>query len=146
MSSTLSLSGTYQKSFIYRRNRTNSQWRALIYLSIWLIWSNVYFKLGNITIRVILDTHNLNIINSILCFNIFFFFLAICHNTVYTIIWIGVHRMYEPFVLYFSFHFQHSYQRDKCLSLMGYISHLPKLRGNHRIFVITIKKCKCSIL
>ena len=44
------------------------------------------FKLSNITIRVILDTHHLNIISNILCFDIFSLFRAIYHNTIHAII------------------------------------------------------------
>ena len=55
----------------------------------------MHFKLGNSTIRVVLDTHHLNIISIILCFNIFPLFWAIYHNTIYAIIWIGIHRTLE---------------------------------------------------
>ena len=38
------------------------------------------------------------------------------------------------------------YQRYYFFSLIEYIPYLLKLRGVHRVFVITIKKCKCAIL
>ena len=41
------------------------------------------FQLGISTIRVILDTQHFRIISIILCFDIFFFFWAIYHNTAY---------------------------------------------------------------
>ena len=92
--------------YIYCRNRTKYQQRAQIYLSIWLILLYVHSKLSNITIRVILDTYHLNVISIILFFDIFFFFWDIYHNIIYAIIWIGVHRTAETFMLYFSCHSQ----------------------------------------
>ena len=55
ISPTISFSGMYLKPFIYCRNRTNSQERAWIYLSIWSLWSYVCLQFGISTIGYILD-------------------------------------------------------------------------------------------
>ena len=68
------------------------------------------------------------------------------HYSIYAIILIGGHRTAEPFMLFIRCHYQYSYQRYYFRSLIGYISYLPKLRRKHRVFVITIKKCKYALL
>ena len=40
---------------------------------------------------------------------------------------------------------QYSYKHDHWLSLADCITYLLTVRGNHRIFVITLQICKCSI-
>ena len=54
--------------------------------------------------------------------------------------------MDETMLLYFIEHFQYGYQRDYFNTLVDCITCLQTLRGNHRILVITVKNCKCSIL
>ena len=66
----------------------------------------------------------------------------ILEHAIYSIILIGVHRAADPFLFYFIEHFQHSYQRDYCLYLVDFITCLQVVRGDHRVFVITVQNCK----
>ena len=103
------------------------------------------FKLGNSTIRQILDTQHLNIISIISCFDIFPFFQKYYHYTIYAIISIGVNHTAEPFTLYIRCYLQYSYYRDYFCLLINYIAYLPALRGKYHVFVIHTQKCKFVI-
>ena len=107
-----------------------------------------HFKLGNSTIRYICDTQHLNIICIISYFDIFPFFRALLPY----IILIRLHRNAGPFLLSFSCYSQYncrsqySYNRDYYRSLFNSIAYFAKNTGKHRVFVIAIHTCKCTIL
>ena len=65
---------------------------------------------------------------------------------MYYIFLIGVSCTDEPLLFFYFYHSQSSNQHDDCLLLVDTITCLQTLRGNHRKFVITVEKCKCSIL
>ena len=70
----------------------------------------------------------------------------ILEHVIYAIILIGVHRTYEPLMLYFIDHSKWSYQYDYLISFVDCITCLQKVLGDHCVFVITVQKYKCSIL
>ena len=76
----------------------------------------------------------------------FFFFLRYYHYTIYATILIVVSRTAEHLLLYFIYHLIYICQLYYCLSLMGFISCLKIVQGNHRVFVITIQNCKYHIM
>ena len=82
----------------------------------------------------------------------FLFFGHYYHYTIYAIILIRLHRTYGPFALSLccysqcNFHFKYSYNRDcLCLSFNS-IAYFANNTGKHRVFVIAIHTCKCTIL
>ena len=78
--------------------------------------------------------------------HIFLFTKQYYHYTIYAIILMGIHCTDEPFTLSIYFHLQYIYQHDYFRSSVDYISYFPTLRGEHRVFVVTIQKCNCAIL
>ena len=116
-------------------------------LSIWLLWLSLYLRLGNNTIRYILGTQHLNIISTILCFDIFSFegILSLHHILLYFIRH-KLHCTADTLMLYFIDRLQYSYQHDYWLFCVDSFTLLQTVWGNHRVFMITVKNCKCSIL
>ena len=110
------------------------------------------FKLVNSTVRHIYDTHHLNIIYIISYFNIFPFFEHYYHYTIYAIVLIRIHRTAGPFTFYgccylqYIFCLQYRYNRNYLQFSFDSIAYSSNNTGEHRIFIVNIHTCKCTIL